>query len=309
MLGALVFLVLGLAALTWGGDLLVAGASDLALRLRVPATVIGLTIVAAGTSMPELVVSIDAAARGASDLSIGNVVGSNLYNILLILGGCALMRPLRLEEGTLRVDAALLVGSAGLLLLLMQDGRIGRIDGMIFVVGYLSWLGRMLLGSSAPATDDEVGPDVASRARASLRIAMGFALLVGGARLVVSGAVTLAGFAGLSERVIGLTIVAMGTSLPEAFASLSATARGEDGLAVTNVVGSNIFNILFILGVTALIRPMPVDPSTISSDMPLVVVASLLLVPLLWTGRALGRLEGATFVGLASGYTAWLVTA
>lgn len=304
----------GLVLLVVGGELLVRGASGLALLGRVPPAVVGLTIVAAGTSAPELVVSLSSAWKGSADLSVGNVVGSNIYNVALILGLAAAVRPLAVRSEAVRREWPVMTLASFALLGLAWDGGVGRIEGaalLLSVVAFTVWQVRLArkvvseeererLGEVPQAEGDSWG-------RAGGAAAGGLLLLLAGAEMFVRGAVDVAAMAGLSERVIGLTVVSIGTSLPELFASLMASIRGQTDIALANVIGSNIFNILFILGSTSLILPLTVDPALVKRDMPVMVGFALLLLPFMVTGKRLARSEGVTLMALGAGYTAWLL--
>lgn len=295
----------GLVLLTLSADALVNGAVKLGLKLRVPPMAVALTVVAAGTSLPELVVSARAALRGSPDIALGNVVGSNIVNIGVILGLSALLRVLPVESATLRRDAPWMLGSALLALPLVADGHLGRLEGLLLVGGFLTWtaiLWRAALSGEASVELPEGG--AASWSHILLRLAGGVIGLALGAELLVDGATTMARQFGVSERVIGLTLVAMGTSLPELATSVAAALRGRADVAVGNVVGSNIFNLLGILGLTCLIHPITVDPALARVDVLWMIGLSALLLPLMWTGRRVVRAEGGLLLG-AVGAWAW----
>ena len=305
--------VCGLALLVGGGELLVRGATALALRFRVSPAVVGLTVVAAGTSMPELVVSVGAALRGVPDMAVGNVVGSNIYNVLLILGLAALVRPLTTTWTTVRLEWPVMAVAAWTMHLLARDGSLDRLEGAYLLAGliaFLAWTVQMAR-NAVPAAERETlegvaearsGSTTASWARSIAGVVGGVALLGLGASLLVDGATSLAVGFGVSERVIGLTVVALGTSLPELITSVLAAWRGQAGIAVGNVVGSNIFNILGILAATALVLPVPVNAATLELDNWVMLGATLLLLPLMWTGFRIERWEGGL---LLAGAVAW----
>lgn len=312
MISAL-FVIVGLALLVAGGELLVRGATTLALRLRIRPGLVGLTVVAAGTSMPELVVSVGSALRGAPDLALGNVVGSNIYNIALILGLAALIRPLVVKGETVRLEWPIMMGASLLAFLLARDGSVDRLEGAVLsllLVGSMAWLiylaRRVVEEEESQAIGEETRP-LHSTWLALLALGVGVGLLVGGTELMVRGAVALADLAGLSQRVIGLTVVALGTSLPELVTSVVASLRGRDDIAIANLIGSNTFNLLGILGLTALVRPIPVGAGTLSLDAPLMLGVAALLLPLMWTGMRVNRLEGALLLALAFAYTGLLL--
>jgi cation:H+ antiporter len=286
----------------------VRGSAALAARLGVTPLVIGLTVVAFGTSMPELVVSARSALEGSAALAAGNVVGSNIGNIALILGICAVIRPLGVQARIIRIDLPLLLGVSVLLLLLLGDDRLGRLEGGLLLAGLVGYTIFSL--RAAPRESAAVQAEFAAGAPAAPRnvilnlafIAGGLLLLVIGARLLVEGATFIARGAGVREAVIGLTVVAVGTSLPELATSVLASTRGEGDIAIGNVVGSNLFNILGILGVAALVRPL-VGTGMSVLDLGVMMGATVVLLPLAWTGFRIGRLEG---ILLLTGYATYL---
>ena len=274
----LVRFVAGLVFLVAGAEALVRGASRLAALFGLSRLVIGLTIVAAGTSSPELAVSMGAALSGQADIAVGNVVGSNIFNVLFILGICALILPLRVSSQLVRTDVPVMIGVSLLVLVLCADGRIGRFDGVLLLAGMIAYFWYSVAEGRRTAVDEPAaageGGGIAPQV---LWIALGLALLVLGARWLVEGAVSMARLMGVSELVVGLTIVAAGTSLPEVATSVVASLRGERDIAVGNVVGSNIFNILGILGLSALVSSdgLAVAPSLASFDTPVMVAVAL----------------------------------
>ena len=316
-------LLAGLVLLVVGGDVLVRGATGVARAARVSDAVIGLTVVAAGTSMPEMVVSLTSALKGAPDVAVGNVVGSNIYNIAFILGLSAMIRPLTVQWNTIRLEWPVMFLATVALVLLGRDGLIDRSEGAFFVAGIVSftvwmvWMARrdtdlkeraQLEAAAADAASTPPVPAGAPRTLTSVGLTLvGLVLLVAGARAFVWGAVELARVVGLSERVIGLTIVALGTSLPELFTSVMAAWRGNSDIAIGNIVGSNIFNILGILGLCAIIVPLPVHPGIIASDNPWMVGISLALLPVMLPKRTLGRLGAVVLLALSVVYTVLLL--
>ena len=289
----------GLALLVLGGDLLVKGAVNLSLRLGITPLVVGLTVVAFGTSAPELIVSLSAALRGATDIAMGNVVGSNIANVLMILGAAAMMSGIVTRGHDLRESWAMMIAASVLLIVLAFLGPIGRVEGAILLAALGLVLWRQL--SSARAQDQDAtdleGVALGARWRRILIwLAGGLIALPVGANLLVGGASDIALAFGISEAVIGLTLVAVGTSLPELAASVAAAMRGRADMALGNVVGSNIFNILSILGLTALVRPLPVPAEMMRLDLWVMLASSLLLAPFLFRGIPIGRLAGAGFV-------------
>lgn len=314
------FVLSGLVLLVIGGDALVRGASGVALLARMTPAVIGLTIVAAGTSMPELVVSTKAALDGVPGLAVGNVVGSNLFNIGAIVGITALIRPLKIQGNTVRREWPVMMLAAMQLHMLARDGMVDRLEGVFLLCGMIAFIAYAVLlgrteGSVAPEEPGEVSTASFGKtgglavALNVLAILVGVALLAGGASLLVDGAVSLAQSFGVSETVIGLTIVAAGTSLPELMTSLIAARRGQDEIAVGNVVGSNIFNVLGILGTTALIHPLSVPQEILRRDNWWMLGASLLLFPIMKTGMQVTRWEGFALLAAFVSYIGILLRA
>ncbi len=309
------FLVLvGLVVLVGGGEALVRGASGIALHARLTPAVVGLTIVAAGTSMPELVVSVQAAIEGSPGLAVGNVVGSNIFNIALILGLTALIRPLRIQGNTVRLEWPVMMLAAFQFHLLARDTSIDRLEGgfllsvLVAFVAYAVWIVR---GNTTPVEQEafeEIGTaSLAHNGSKALvfnitAVVFGIGLLAAGSTALVRGAVGVASSLNVSDTIIGLTIVAAGTSAPELVTSIVAALRGRDDIAVANVVGSNIFNILGIAGVTAMIHPLPVPVDIITRDNWWMLGASLLLLPLMKTGMRVSRIEGAVLLVCFVGY-------
>ncbi len=367
----LAMLVGGLVLLVAGGELLVRGASRVAAAFGIAPLVIGLTVVAFGTSAPELVVSIQAGLAGNPDIALGNVVGSNIFNILFILGICALILPLTVSRQLVRREVPLMIGASFLLLLLALDNRISLLDGMVLFGGAISYTAWSVIQSrketaAAKDTDEPVTVDVIAGksplwlggAVAILGVALlggglGWfnlttaGLLTGGALLFISGslfgnggttrvgdilhqaglivvglgglvlgadylinaATTIARAVGVSDLIIGLTIVAAGTSLPEVATSIIATIRKERDIAIGNVIGSNIFNILSILGLAAIITPggLGVNPAIVSFDLPVMIAVAVACLPIFFTGFTIARWEGLLFLGSYVAYTTLLI--
>ncbi|MEW5966136.1 MAG: calcium/sodium antiporter [Pseudomonadota bacterium] len=315
--------VVGLAALILGAELLVRGASRLALSLGITPLVVGLTVVAFGTSAPELAVTVQSAWSGQVDIALGNVVGSNLFNVLVILGLSALITPLVVHQQVIRQEVPVMVGASLLLWALALDGGIGRWEGFLLaglVAGYTVLLIRQSRRETAAARaelDAEYaqafdGPPKGWHAHWGVQVLLvlaGLALLVLGARWLVEAAVAFARHLGVSELVIGLTIVAAGTSLPEVATSVMAAIRGERDIAVGNVVGSNIFNILAVLGLSASVAPaeLTVAPAMLAFDIPVMVAVAVACLPVFFTGNRIDRWEGALFLGLYAAYVLYLI--
>ncbi|WP_336923117.1 calcium/sodium antiporter [Aquipuribacter sp. SD81] len=300
----------GLVVLVVGGELLVRGAGGLALALGLSPLVVGLTVVSFATSAPELAVTLDASLSGSPGLAVGNVVGSNIANVLLVLGASAVVLPLVVRTRVVRQDVPVMIGLSVVALLLALDGSIGRLDGLLLLVLLLLYVGRTVWTSRTRRDDDEPGvaPGTDEPVRRgsgrrrtvvdALLVAAGVALLVLGARLLVGAATDIGEALGVSELVMGLTVVAVGTSLPELATSVVAAVRGQRDMAVGNVVGSNIFNLGAVLGLAALISPdgVPVSRGAVVLDLPVMVVVALALLPVVFTGAAVARWEGVVFV-------------
>ena len=314
----ILLLILGLVLLTVGGEFLIRGASRLAVAVGISPLVIGLTVVAYGTSMPELAVSAVAGLRGASDIAVANVVGSNIFNVLFILGACALILPLTVSVQLVRRDVPLMIGATVVVTLMALDGHLMRIEGLLLVLSavaytvYSIWASRReheavydeyAAEATAPAGARSRGAQVAGQVGLIL---LGLVLLVLGSRWLVDGAVSIARALGISEAVIGLTIIAAGTSLPEVATSIMATIRGQRDIAIGNVVGSNIFNLLAILGVAGMITPggLIVSPAMVRFDVPIMLGVAALCLPVFYSGLRISRLEGFLFL---LGYVAYLV--
>jgi len=310
---------LGLVLLIGGAELLVRGAARLAAAVGMSPLVIGLTVVAYGTSAPELAVGVQSAVVGQAEMALGNVVGSNIFNLLFILGVSALVVPLAVAQQLVRWDVPLLIALSALLLLLGLDGTIGRGDGLLLValgVAYTVWLVRQSRKETrAVAAEYEHtfgAPEATPSAVMQLVwISVGLALLVLGSRWLVAGAVTIAHALGLSELIIALTIVAAGTSLPEVATSILASVRGERDIAVGNVVGSSIFNLLSVLGLSSVVAPhgIIVPAAALHFDIPVMIAAAIACLPVFFTGHVIARWEGALFLGYYVAYTLYLLLA
>ena len=318
----LLLLLAGLALLVLGGEVLVRGAGGLARAAGMSPLVVGLTVVSFATSAPELAVTVDAALSGSPGLAVGNVVGSNVVNVLLVLGISGLILPLAVRSALVRRDVPVMIAASVLLLLLALDGAVTRTDGLVLLAVLLAYVGWTVLGSRRPgaATQDPTGQDPAQDAGEAprtrrrlvldlLSVAGGVAMLVLGARWLVSGATDVASALGMSDLVIGLTVVAVGTSLPELATSVIAAVRGSVEMAVGNVVGSNIFNIGAVMGVAAVVSPggVPVDPGAVRFDLPVMTAVALALLPVAFTGFRVARWEAALFVVYYAAYAAYLL--
>lgn len=319
-----VFVIAGLVLLMVGGELLVRGASALAQKIGISPLIVGLIVVSAATSAPELAVTVGAVLNGEPGLAVGNVVGSNIINILVILGLSAIVVPLVVKRQLVRFDIPVMIGLSVLLLLVSLDGRVSVLDGLLLLAGLvvhsvLSILvgrreARRAVDLSLPSTPTTAPITIIKPVKLPLALLFlvgGVGLLVLGAQLLVDGAVNIATGFGVSSLVVGLTVVAIGTSLPELAASLAAVRRKETDIAVGNIVGSNIFNIGMVLGVPAMIfgQGIPVPAPAIALDMPLMIAAAVALVPIAFTGFIIARWEGGLFVALYVAYATYLVLA
>lgn len=314
LLNALWILV-GVVLVLWGADRLTEGAVAVAERLRVPQIVIGLTIVALGTSMPELCVSVVSALKGTPDLAVGNVVGSNIFNALLIVGVAALVAPMTILRSTVFKDVpCALVASVVLLMMCQNDWVITRLDGAILFVFFLVFMRLTIKGAtSAQPAPQEAEEKEASAAKqpmkgwlAGLWMVVGLAALIGGSNLFVGGATEVARALNVSDAVIGLTIVAGGTSLPELATSVVAAKKGNSGIAIGNVLGSNVLNILFILGLTGMISPMHIEGIT-NVDLYMMLVSTIMIWFFSFTKYTIERWEGAVLVLTFCGYMWYLL--
>ncbi|UCE31198.1 MAG: calcium/sodium antiporter [Burkholderiales bacterium] len=310
--------VAGLVALVLGAESLVRGSSRLALGLGISPLVVGLTIVAFGTSAPELAVSVGAVVSGRTDIAIGNVIGSNVLNVLLILGVSALIVPLVVHAQIIRQEVPVMIGASVILVAMVMDGTLGRIDALVLVLlmlGYTVFLVRQSRAASASTRDEYAGELRHSsrwdrhRGVQLLLVLVGMALLVVGARWLVEAAVEVARGLGISDVVIGLTVVAVGTSMPEIATSLIAALRGERDIAVGNVVGSNTFNILACLGAAGLFAAdgLVLAPSVLNFDLWVMVAVAVACLPVFVTGNEIARWEGALFVAYLVAYMLYLV--
>jgi cation:H+ antiporter len=301
---------LGVLLLVLGGEILLRGAVGLATILRLTPAVIGLTVVAAGTSVPELAVSGIAASAGKADIAVANVIGSNIFNIAVILGICALIRPMTIAGNTIKLEYPVLLLVTFFCLIICHDGLINRLDAGLCLGIYVAFTAYVvnLVRKQVTATEkkqltaevQELEP-TEKRPKAAiciLFVSAGVLLLAAGAQATVTGASNLARLLGWSETVIGLTIVSAGTGLPEVVASLVSSVRGRSDIAIGNVIGSNLFNILCILGLSAMVSPLPVQPQLIASDCWWMLGLTALLAPIMFTGLKVNRWEGAILLAI-----------
>ncbi len=298
-----------------GAELLVRAAVRLAASLKVRPVIIGLSVVAFGSSAPQMAVSLQAAFTGAPDISVGSVFGSNIFNILVTLGLCALIIPLRVSRQLVRLDIPLMIGASVLVFLLCLNEELGRLEGLLLLIALLVYLGLLRRqsrqhGRTYLSTDHLPAGGPLPWARSALMMVPGLAMLIFGGHLVLDAATEVALDFGLSDRIIGLTIVAVSTSLPELFTSLIAALRGERDIAVGNVIGSNLFNLLGVLGVTAVIAPTPlsISPNALDFDLPVMLGVAALCLPMFYSGYRITRAEGLVLLGLYTAYGLHVVT-
>ncbi len=305
----LAMLLGGLLLLIGGGEALVRGASRLAALAGIPSLIVGLTVVAFGTSAPELAVSVKAAFAGSPDIALGNVVGSNIFNILLILGVSALIVPLAVNRQLIRLDVPVMIVATVVVWLLGRNGVVGRGEGIALVLALSAYIGWLIWEARKAPAEQDKQPIVRGGALKSIVfIVAGLAMLVLGSQWLVEGATALARVWGVGELMIGLTIVAAGTSLPEVATSIIAAVRGERDIAVGNVVGSNIFNLLAVLGGAALLSGgVNVTGAALQFDVPFMAATTLLCLPIFISGAKISRGEGLIFLAFYAGYLAFVV--
>ncbi|WP_353258766.1 calcium/sodium antiporter [Prochlorothrix hollandica] len=317
---SLIGLVVGLGLLVLGAEVLVKGASRLAAALGLSPLVIGLTIVAYGTSAPELAVSLQSVLNDEAAIAIGNVVGSNIFNVLFILGVSAIITPLVVAQQIIRLDVPIMIGISVLLLLMGLDGIVNRWEGLILVAGavlYTVFLFTQGGAENDAAVQEEYNQEYALLEKLSIPawvlnltfVLAGIAILVVGSTLMVNGAIAIAEAFGVSRIIIGLTIVALGTSLPELATSVIASLHNERDIAVGNVVGSNIFNILAVVGLASVLSPhgLEIPASVLHFDLPVMIVVALACLPIFCTGNVISRWEGMVFLGYYGAYTTYLI--
>ena len=318
----ILWLIAGLVVLSFGAEILVRSASSLAAAVGISPLVIGLTVVAFGTGAPELVVSIQSTLVGQSDVALGNVIGSNLLNVLLILGLSAVIVPLHVSHQLIRFDVPVMIALSIAVWAIGYDGRIGSIDGVFLTAGLAGYTLWAIVKSRREQTaikaeyEAEFGAveqgGTAKRAILNaILLAVGLGLLILGSRWFVASAIILARNFGISELVIGLTIVAAGTSLPEVATSVMAAIRGERDIAVGNVIGSNIFNILGVLGISSLVAPagITVSAEALRFDLPVMIAVAIACLPIFFTGHRIARWEGGLFLAYYIAYTSYIVMA
>lgn len=308
MLYAALAIVMGLVVLVWSADRFIDGAAAVARHFGMPALLVGMVIVGFGTSAPEMVVSVLSAVEGSPGIALGNAYGSNITNIALILGITALISPIAVQTQVLRFEMPVLIGVTFLTAVLLWDGALSWVDGAIMLavlaiyMAYTVWQGLRHKTAADTSADDDLPP----LKQGIIWLFLGLLLLIGSSRLLVWGAVSIAQSLGVSDLFIGLTVVAVGTSLPELASSVLAARKGEHDIAVGNVIGSNLFNTLAVVGLAAAIHPMPISPEILYRDLP-VMGALTLLLPLLCFNKRIGRGKGALLLASYIGYTAYLL--
>ena len=317
MLLNLIFIILGIAIVLWGADRLTEGSVAVAERMKIPQIVIGLTIVAMGTSMPEFCVSLISALKGTPDLAVGNVVGSNIFNTLLIVGAAATIAPMAILRSTVMKDIPFALVASVILMMMCFDGKIGRIDAVILTLLFVTFMYMTLKGAKLEKQELEKENELAEKAlevvpkmsstMSVVWIIVGLACLIGGSTLFVEGASKLATSLGVSEAVVGLTVVAGGTSLPELATSVVSARKGNSGIAIGNVLGSNVFNVLGILGVTGVICPMQLQGITIT-DLSMLVISMIMIWFFSFTKYVIQRWEGLILSATFVGYIAYLIS-
>jgi cation:H+ antiporter len=311
--------VAGLVILIVGAEWLVRGASRLAARVGISPLVIGLTVVAFGTSSPEMAVSVQSSLAGQADIAVGNVVGSNIFNVLFILGISAIITPLIVQQQLIRLDVPIMIGVSLLTYFMSMDGVIGRLEGLLLFAGIVAYTIFLIVQSrrESKAVEAEYAQEFAVKQQTGWKpwvvniglVVLGLVLLVQGSNWLVDSAISIARWLGLSELIIGLTIVAAGTSMPEVATSITAAIKGERDIAVGNVVGSNIFNILAVLGLSGVVAQngLPVSAAAEAFDIPVMIAVALITLPIFFTGRLIARWEGWLFLFYYVAYTAYLI--
>ena len=303
---SVLFIIIGIVMVLWGADRLTDGATAIAHRLNVPQIVIGLTVVAMGTSAPEFFVSFVSALKGTTDMAVGNVVGSNVFNTMLIVGVAAMVAPMVIAKNTVKKDIPCAVGASLMLAAMSLDNEISRLDAVLLFIAFLLFMAYTLRLAKKGERDEETVIKPMKPLKAVLLVLLGLACLIVGSNLFVESASVVAKSLGVSDAMIGLTIVAGGTSLPELATSVVAALKGRSSIAIGNVIGSNVFNILMILGITGMICPMDLHGITLV-DMGVLVGGILLLWAFSYTKYTVARWEGALLTLLFSGYMGWLI--
>lgn len=299
------WLLVGFVLLIKGADFFVDGASSIAGKLKVPSLIIGLTVVSMGTSMPELAVSVSASISGDNGISLGNVVGSNIFNLLMVVGIAAMIIPIKTDKEILKRDMPISILITAVLMAILMDGHLSRLDAAILLVLFAGYM-YILIRSALKNRVEGENPKIYSWTKSIVISVIGLAAIIGGGQLVVNSAKTIAASLGMDDTLIGLTVVAIGTSLPELVTSVVAARKGDSGIAMGNVVGSNIFNILFILGAAGVIKPMDADNAFFIDSGILIGVSAMMLL-FAFTKRKTGRMEGTVAVSIYLIYTAYII--
>jgi len=313
----ILLLIAGLVLLVLGAELLVRGASTIATMLGIPSLIVGLTIVAYGTSSPEMAVSIQSSFAGQADVALGNVVGSNIFNVLIILGISALIAPLMVASQLIRLDVPIMIGVSILTLMFGNDGTISRVDGTILFIGAIVYTLFLIYEAKKQKNQESDEDQSQTIVKNNLKnwfinialIAVGLVLLVTGSNWLVESSISIAKAIGVSDLVIGLTIIAAGTSLPELASSVVASIKGERDIAVGNVVGSNIFNILAVLGLSSAVSPegIQVSSAALNFDIPVMIAVAISCFPIFYTGKSIARWEAILFLGYYAAYSIYLI--
>lgn len=307
MLLSIAYILIGVIAVLWGADKFTDGAAAIARKMNIPEIVIGLTIVAMGTSAPELFTSVVSALKGSTGLALGNIVGSNIFNSLLIVGAAAAVAPISISQVTIVKDIPFALVSSLLLTAVCLDGNLTRLDSLLLLIGFALFLAYTLQIARNGTTEDSKSEISQALWKNILFIIIGLACLIVGSNLFVNGASTVAEQLGISDAIIGLTIVAGGTSLPELATSIISARKGQSGIAIGNVVGSNVFNILAILGITGFISPMRDLGGITTIDFTLLILSIILVWAMSFTKHKIERWEGFTLIGIFALYLGWLI--
>ena len=300
-----ILLIIGFVLLIKGADFFVDGASSIAAKLRVPSLIIGLTVVSMGTSMPEAAVSVSASLSGNNGISLGNVVGSNLFNLLVVVGVSSVILPIATDADVVKRDMPISILITAILCAMLMDGNLSRLDAVILLLLLAAYM-YLLLRSALQNRTEESDQKVMTWTKSILVSVVGAAAIIAGGQIVVENAKIIAASLGMSETLIGLTVVAFGTSLPELVTSVVAAKKGDSGIAMGNVVGSNIFNILFILGLAGVISPMAAD-AVFFIDTGILIAVSVMMLIFAWTDRKISRVEGAVSTMVYLAYTAYII--
>ena len=304
---SIAYILIGIIAVLWGADKFTDGAAAIARKMNIPEIVIGLTIVAMGTSAPELFTSVVSALKGSTGLALGNIVGSNIFNSLLIVGAAAAVAPISISQATIVKDIPFALVASLLLTAVCLDGNLTRIDSLLLLIGFALFLAYTLQIARNGKTEDSKTEKSQALWKSILFIIIGLGCLIVGSKLFVSGASTVAEQLGVSDAIIGLTIVAGGTSLPELATSVISARKGQSGIAIGNVVGSNVFNILAILGITGFISPMTNLGGITTIDLTMLILSIILVWAMSFTKYKIERWEGSMLIVIFSFYLGWLI--